>query len=149
VPAMARSRASDRRIAHMKHQQLTTASNHVFEWVGRDELLAQGTCSVHLYSDAESRSRANAFFLKAALGGLLAVIVPPHIIYPVIGLAVGFIGRMSIKKQKYVFLSGAVVCPKCGSEEKLPKSTQQFPFIYFCSQCSSRAEIRCSDFPEA
>ncbi len=132
----------------MENEQLTTAGNHIIDWVGRNELSAQGTCTVQMFSVSEQNSRANSFFLKAALGGVLAVIVPPHIIYPVIGLIVGFIGRASIKKQKYVFLSGKVVCPKCGSEEKLPKSTQQFPFIYFCSQCSSRAEIRCSDFPE-
>ncbi|MEY2988101.1 MAG: hypothetical protein RJB13_1622 [Pseudomonadota bacterium] len=126
----------------------TTGGTHVIEWLGRDDLSAQGSCSVRLFSDSECNSRANSFLLKAALCGLLAVIVPPHIIYPAIGLIVGFIGRASIKKQKYVFLSGEVSCPKCGSNEKLPKSTQQFPFIYFCSKCSSRAEIRCADFPE-
>ena len=132
----------------MTNNQSSVGSNHVIEWQGRDDLSARGSCSVRLFSDSERNSRANSFFLKAALCGLLAIIVPPHLIYPAIGLIVGFIGRASIKKQKYAFLGGAVSCPKCGSDEKLPKSTQQFPFIYFCSKCSSRAEIRCPDFPE-
>jgi hypothetical protein len=128
--------------------QMPSAQGHVFQWVGRDNLTAEGQCSVQIFSESERSGRANAFFLKAALGGLLAIIVPPHVIYPVIGVVVGFIGRLSIKKQKYLFLAGEVTCPKCGSEQKLPKSSQQFPFIYFCSACSSRAEIQCADFPE-
>lgn len=132
----------------MKSEQTLGSQSHAIQWIGRDDLSAEGTGSVRLFSESERNSRANSFLLKAALGGMLAVIVPPHIIYPVIGLVVGLIGKASIKKQKYIFLEGLVVCPKCGSDQKLPKSTQQFPFIYFCSSCSSRAEIRCSDFPE-
>lgn len=54
----------------------------------RDEKAVAGTAQIQHLLDAERNGRANSFFWKAAIGGCLAVIIPPHVLYPVIGLAV-------------------------------------------------------------
>lgn len=114
----------------------------------RDEKVVTGIAQIQHLSDAERNGRANSFFWKAAISGCVAVIIPPHVLYPVIGLAVAFIGSKLIRKQRYIFLEGKAECPDCGAEQLLPKSNDEFPFIHFCSACRCRTEVTCAELTD-
>jgi hypothetical protein len=74
------------------------------------------------------------------------VTFPPHILYPLIGIVAGIVGKKSIQKQRYSFIEGQVTCPSCNTIQVVPKANEEFPFLHFFSQCRARGEIDCKDF---
>ncbi|NBO38800.1 hypothetical protein EBU99_09475 [bacterium] len=119
------------------------AQEHAIQYSLPEEKIAQGFAHLQHFSPAERSTRANSFLLKSIIFGFCGIIVPPHIIYPIAGIIVGFIGQAARKREKYLFLGGSVTCPACSSTEKIPKTNEQFPFLHFCSQCSARGEVSC------
>lgn len=121
-----------------------TAQTFEISYTLPEERVTQGVGYVQQFSPAERVARANAFLMKCVGFGFIAIIIPPHVIYPLIGIIAGFIGKAARKREEYAFLRGNVNCPACSSSEEIPSTSQQFPFLHFCSQCSARGEVSCT-----
>jgi hypothetical protein len=91
--------------------------------------------------DEERRARAWKFLFACTGMSLLAVVFPPHFIWPVLGVSIGFGGFFVRRRQTDRLLGGRAQCPECGALQLIAPEPAEFPFTHFCSECRKRCLV--------
>jgi hypothetical protein len=89
----------------------------------------------------EASARAGKWLVICLVVAPFTFIFPPHFLWPLIAITIGFVGWALRRGRTELILGGEADCPKCGAFQRLEAGDAEFPMAHFCTACKERSLI--------